>query len=158
MAKTGETTMRQFTFRLETVLKLREQEREDRKRDLQQAYAARDILSQQQNALEMERKNLDATLRKSLLQGNIDADHMLACRRYETVLNAQRDYLVQQLAAIDAEIEKRQQALVEANRAVRILELLREKQRADHEKHEKSREIKELDEIGNRKSRNLHEL
>lgn len=150
--------MRKFTFRLETVLKIREQEREDRKRDLQQAYAARDILSQQQSALEMERQNLGAILRKSLLQGNIDADQMLACRRYETVLNAQREYLAQQLAAIDAEIEKRQQALVEANRAVRILELLREKQRAAHEKQEESREIKKLDEIGSRKLRNLHEL
>ncbi|MGQ9504033.1 MAG: flagellar export protein FliJ [Thermogutta sp.] len=149
--------MRKFTFRLATILKLREQEREERKRDLQQAYAAREILFQQQSALAIERQNLSETLRKSLLQGNIDADQMLACRRYETVLNAQRDYLSQQMSVIDKEIEKRQQALVEANRAVRILELLREKQRIAHEKEEATREIKALDEIGNRKSRDLYE-
>jgi len=150
--------MRKFTFRLETVLQLREQERDERKRELQQALMARDIVSQQQTNLEMERQNLSMTLRTSLSQGKIDADQMLAWRRYETVLNAQLDYLVKQLAAIDTEIEKRQQALMEANRAVRILELLREKQRVAHEKRELSHEIKQLDELANRRFHNRSDL
>lgn len=150
--------MRKFNFRLETVLQLREQERDERKRELQQALTARDIVCQQQAILERERQNLSTALRASLLQGNIDADQMLAWRRYETVLSAQQDYVAKQLAAIDTEIEKRQQALMEANRAVRILELLREKQRAAHEKRERSHEMKQLDELANRRFHNRSDL
>jgi len=150
--------MRKFTFRLQTVLQLREQERDERKRELQQALTARDIVSQQQAILEKERQNLSMALRTSLLQGKIDADQMLAWRRYETVLSAQQDYVAKQLAAIDTEIEKRQQALMEANRAVRILELLREKQRAAYEKRERSHEMKQLDELANRRFHSRFDL
>ncbi|HOA50896.1 MAG: flagellar export protein FliJ [Thermogutta sp.] len=149
--------MRRFTFRLETVLRIREQERDERKRELEQAYAARDILLRQRDALEAERQHLGAALRESLQQGSIDADQMLAWRRYEAVLNAQREYLTKQLSAIEGEIEKRQLALMEANREVRILEVLRDKQRTAHEKQERAREGKKLDEIANRRSHGLRE-
>ena len=46
-----------------------------------------------------------------------------------------------------AEIERRRQALVEADREVRVLEKLRERQLEQHRREEELRETKRLDEV-----------
>ena len=54
---------------------------------------------------------------------------------------------------VDAELRRRQQALVEANREVRVLELLREKQWTRHRDEEARQEMKQLDEVAQRTGR-----
>ena len=57
-----------------------------------------------------------------------------------------RQELSQQEKAVAAEIEKRREALAEANREVRVLEKLKEKQHHRYQQEENRREIKLLDE------------
>ncbi len=74
-------------------------------------------------------------------------------RRYELLLRAQQQDLLQQQQVVDAELLRRHQALVEANREVRALELLREKQWARHRDEEARQEMKQLDEVAQRTGR-----
>jgi flagellar export protein FliJ len=48
---------------------------------------------------------------------------------------------------VGAEIERRREVLVEADRDVRVLEKLREKQTERHRYEENRREIRQLDEV-----------
>jgi flagellar export protein FliJ len=66
------------------------------------------------------------------------------------VLQSQGQGLAAERRAVGAEIERRQQALVDANRQVRVLETLREKQLDRHRREENRQEIKQLDETAGR--------
>ena len=48
---------------------------------------------------------------------------------------------------MQGEIERRRLVLAEANREVRVLEILRDKQAAQHRQEEERREMKRLDEV-----------
>ena len=145
--------MSKFKFRLETLLRLRDSVRDERRAELAQAYHAGEILEQRQHEIEDELGNLAQQSRKAASPGPMDVDRLLDVRRYELVLRSQQQLAGQQQEALDAEIERRRQAVVEANREVRVLETLREKQQ-DRHRHEQTRqEIKELDEAAARGNR-----
>lgn len=145
--------MAEFHFRLAAVLRIREQERDEKRQELIQAVTARDILEQHRQGLEEERRILGKKLRRSLAQGKIDADQMLAWRRYEMLLNVQREQVQKQIEAVEQEIEKRQAVLREANRAVKALELLRDRQMQEFNRAERRKEMKRLDETAARIAR-----
>lgn len=145
--------MAEFHFRLAAVLRIREQERDEKRQELIQAVTARDILEQHRQGLEEERRILGKKLRRSLAQGKIDADQMLAWRRYEMLLNVQREQVQKQIEAVEQEIEKRQAVLREANRAVKALELLRDRQIQEFNRAERRKEMKRLDETAARIAR-----
>ncbi len=77
--------------------------------------------------------------------GNVDA--LLQTHRYEIVLTARLRQLAAQFAEVAAEVERRRLALVEADRQVRVLEKLRERQAAAYQKQEEQREAKQFDEL-----------
>jgi flagellar FliJ protein len=79
--------------------------------------------------------------------GAADVDALLQTHRYELVLAAQRRQLVAQIAQVEAESERRRQVLVEADRQVRVLEKLREKQATAHRRQAERLEAKQLDEV-----------
>ena len=54
--------------------------------------------------------------------------------------------------AVQTEIEQRRRAVVDANREVRVLETLREKQLDQHRRDENRREIRQLDETAGRRA------
>jgi flagellar export protein FliJ len=145
--------MARFTFRMATLLKLRESARDERQALLVRAQRAADVLRQQQATLEQEAQRLEQQSRDAVRPGRIDVDHLLHARRYELLLRAQQQDLAQQQQAVDAEIQRRQRALVEANREVRVLELLREKQWTRYRDEEARQEIKQLDEVAQRTGR-----
>jgi len=142
--------MAKFTFRMATLLKLRESARDERQAQLARAQRAADILRRQQEVLEEEARRLERQSREAVRPGRIDVNHLLHARRYELVLRAQQQDLRQQQETVDAEVQRRQRALVEANREVRVLELLREKLWARHRDEEVRQEMKQLDEVAQR--------
>jgi flagellar export protein FliJ len=142
--------MARFIFRMATLLKLRESARDERQAQLVQARQAADILRGQQEALEQEARRLDQESRNAVRPGPINVDGLLHARRYELLLRVQQQDLLQQQQAVDAELARRQQALVEANREVRVLELLREKQWVRHREEEARQEMKQIDEVAQR--------
>ena len=135
-----------FHFRLQTLLRLRIAERDERRADLAKALRAEAVLQEQARRLASERAELAERGRQLKAPGAANVDALLQAHRYELVLAAQAQHLKTQIAPVAAEIERRRQALVEADRQVRVLEKLRQRQAAAHRQREERLEIKRLDE------------
>jgi flagellar FliJ protein len=142
--------MAQFRFRLSTVLRLREQVRDERRGRLAEAYAAEQKLLARRDELQQEILNLKRNYRGPAGAGMVNIDQLLAADRYEVILKSEQQVIEQQRGLLNEEIEKRRQALVAADRDVRVVELLREKLRQKHEQAEASRAMKQLDELASR--------
>lgn len=134
-------------FRLQTLLRLRQSDRNERRAELAKALRAEAMLQDQLQAL-AEQQSATAA-RAALLKspGQADVDALLQTHRYAGVLALQQRTLEGQLAQVRAECERRRLALVEADRQVQVLEKLRARQDAAF-RHEQARaETKELDEL-----------
>ncbi len=135
-----------FRFRLETLLRLRLADRDQRRADLGKALRAEATLQQQAADLVEEQRTTAELSRTLSLPGAGDVDRLLSSHRYEMVLRGRSKQLAAQLVQVQAEVERRRLALVEADRQVRVLEKLSEKQEQAFLADELKREQKELDE------------
>jgi flagellar protein FliJ len=135
-----------FKFRLQTLLRLRESTRDERRAQLAQAYRADELLEEKRRMLEEHLADMQRKARQAAGPGKIDVDRLIEARRFETVLLAQKEHVHNQQEMIRLEIERRRQALVAANREVRVLENLRVKQYDRHQAEENRQEIHQLDE------------
>ena len=136
-----------FHFRLETLLRLRIAERDERRADLAKALRAEELLRAEEQRLQAEQASLAEHERKLKAPGAANIDALLHAHRYELVLVAQSRQLATQMAQVAAETERRRQALVEADRQVRVLEKLRERQAAAFKIREERQEAKRYDEM-----------
>ena len=143
--------MATFKFRLATYLRLREALRDERRSHLAQAYRAEEMILGEERRLEAESAAVAAKVRDAARPGEINVDRLLDAQRYQTILKAQQQHLAGQRELLAAEIQRRHQVLVEANRDVQVLEKLRGRQRDEHRYQENRREIAHLDEIGQRR-------
>jgi flagellar export protein FliJ len=135
-----------FHFRLETLLRLRLAERDQRRADLAKAIRAEQMLRGEDEALVRQQSLAAARGRQLKSPGAADVDSLLQTHRFEVVLASQRRLLATQIAQVQAEAERRRLALVEADRQVRVLEKVRERQAAAYRKEAERREIKQFDE------------
>jgi flagellar protein FliJ len=140
--------MAKFQFRLATVLRLGESVRDDRRVQLAEAYRADELLEHRDAMLAKELASLRAACRKAMAPGSVDLDRIVEVQRYELALRAQQKHFAQQRMAVANEIERRREALLAANREVRVLEKLRERQQQRHQHEEMLRDIRQLDEAG----------
>lgn len=138
--------MAKFRFRLQSLLRLRELARDQRRAELAQAYQAEAILADHQRRLEEVRGRLLDEQTAAAGPGPVDVERLLECRRYELLVFAQQQQLAAQRKLVEEEIERRQQAAVEADRQVRLLERLRQRQQQRHQLDEHRRETKQIDE------------
>jgi flagellar FliJ protein len=138
--------MPRFRFRLETVLKLRRAQRDERRQRLAEAHEAQRVLREHQQELAAEIEQVRSRLLAGSQPGAVNVDALLDVHRYELMLRARRGQLEQQQARVAAEAQRRRQALVEADREVRMLEKLEEKQALAHRRREERLELKQLDE------------
>ncbi len=139
--------MSKFKFRLATLLRLREVARDQRRADLAEAYRADDLLQEQLDLITGQRRALAERCREVVGPGVVDVDQLVEAQRFELTLDAQCKYIEGQREKITEEIERRREALVGANREVRVLEKLREKQTQRHRREENRRETKSLHEV-----------
>jgi len=144
--------MTQFKFRLETLLKLREGYRDECRGRLEQAEEAEAILNEQSEELREERKQIEAGASQAASPGEIDVDALVDFRRYGLVLQVQLGQLAEQRKLVEAEVERRRNELTEADREVKVLEKLKERQLEAFRREEQAQEIKTLDEIAGRMS------
>jgi len=138
--------MRDFRFRLATLLQLREATRDERQAALSEAFRVDEVLRRQSETVAEELGRLQTQCRAAAGPGTVDVDRLVEAHRYELALRIQDQKLQRQREAVAEEIERRQQALVEANREVRVLEKLREKQAGRHRAELQRRERKQMDE------------
>ena len=138
--------MPRFRFRLATLLKLREALRDERRAELAQAYQADEILARREAETQQEMQAIRQRQRQDSAPGPIDLDSLLGAQRYELELRGRLAQAAHQRQLLAGEIARRQKALVEANREVRVLEKLRDKLAQRHREEEDVRQQKQLDE------------
>lgn len=139
--------MARFKFRLQTLRRIREIYRDEQRGRLATAFEAERILQQQRDALAAEAAEHLENQRRAMREGLIDVNWMLTTQRYQLALEAQSSVLRQQAAKLAEEVERRRVALVEADREVRVLDKLEERQRAQHRIGAVRAETKLLDEV-----------
>ena len=137
-------------FRLDTLLRLRVQVRDRRRVELSEAYRAEDVLEQREVELNGMLERLRDEYRDLAQAGKVPLDRLVESQRYELVLKAECQSTRDQKDLIAKEVEKRRIALVDADREVRVLEKLREKQRKREDIAERRRDNIEMDEVSAR--------
>lgn len=144
--------MTEFRFRLASLMRLRESERDERREALAQAYRADQMLQQQQETVQNDLRENQRQVQECAAPGPISVERLLGRHRYELILQAQLRQLQRQRQTIAAEIERRRQALVEADRELKILEKLRERHFQEYLFQQQKLELRELDEIALRRT------
>ena len=140
--------MKKFRFRLATLRKLREAHRDEMRSKLAEAYQATQMLEDQIKAVKQELVDLQDTQRNAIENPKTDMNGLLQAGRYQAILQAQQSTMEGQVKLLATEVERRRQVVVEADRQVRVLDKLEERQKAEHLKKMRQAEVKELDEIG----------
>ena len=140
--------MKKFRFRLETLRKIRETHRDEMRSKLAEAHQAVRMLEDQIALVQEEALELQTNLRSAVDGTKIDINGLLVGGRYQSVLRAQLETMKGQIELLETEVERRRLVVVEADREVRVLDKLEERQRAEHRKMQQRAEINELDEIG----------
>jgi flagellar export protein FliJ len=144
--------MAQFRFRLATLLRLRESARDERRARLAEAYAAERKLLSRRDEILREQAEIKRNHRGPGV-GPVNVDQLLTVDRYDVLLKAELQVIDRQQTLLAEEIEKRRQALVAADREVRLLEKFREKLAQRHRQHEATQDMKQLDELAGRRWR-----
>jgi flagellar export protein FliJ len=139
--------MAQYQFKLETLQKVREAKRAQQRVSLAEAFRAEHVLTAKRAELVAEEAEL-RRLQKSASEGKyLNVNRLLEAQRYELLLKGRDQELAKQAALLAAETERRRLALDEADRDVRVLEMLDERHRREHDRQQQRLEIKQLDEV-----------
>lgn len=142
--------MPKFQFRLKTLLAMHQSTRQERRAQLAEGLAA-------ERALELARSNVERELaeqgnssERPANRGPIDVERLSAADRYRKVLRARLAIIAQDSAALATEVDARQQALADAEREVRVLDKLRERQHEQFRYEQSRRELNAADELATR--------
>jgi flagellar export protein FliJ len=112
-------------FRLATLLKIRERDRDQAAKMVQDARLA--IAKVEENKRELMVQNAEMNdLRKGASSGAIDLRRLLDAQRFQMVLAAQVQQLDEHLGKLQQELERREASLLKCQQAVKSLEKLRD--------------------------------
>jgi len=142
--------MAKFKFRLATLQRLRESTRDERRAALAEAYQAQQILAERMQEKQEELAALRTSYSDASAPGRIEVERLMNAQRFELMVRGELQVMEDQSRLVEQEIERRRQALVEADRQVRVLEKLHDKQLERHRYEQLVREMKQLDEIASR--------
>ncbi len=145
---------RSYRPRLSAVSRLRESQRDEKRQHVADALRAEAILNEQQQQLLHEIESVINDRREATKSKKIDPNHLIESQRYETNLRAQQKQLTENITAVEVETTRRQQALVQAEREVRTIELLEERGLQQHQLEEQRLEQRNMDEIASRTASN----
>jgi flagellar protein FliJ len=133
-----------FRFRLQSIVRLRERDRDEAAEAMRQALRAKQILEVQVSEIETEREQQNK-LRIATNSGSVDFQKMIDAQRYQIFLDSQVAELHGQISLIEQECQRRRARLVKCEQAVRSLEKLEEHQRAEWDAVQVSSEQNTLD-------------
>jgi flagellar FliJ protein len=140
--------MASFQFRLATLLRLRANVRDERRAQLAEAQRAEQLVVERIAAIDAELIALRAqSLNTAQAKGALNVDGLSEIARYEMILKVERQSADQQRQTVAAEVQKRRDLLIIADRDVRILEKLRDVQLDRYQEQEARREMQRLDEL-----------
>ncbi|QEG42735.1 flagellar export protein FliJ [Roseimaritima ulvae] len=136
-----------FQFRFDSLLRLRESERDAARQEVADGHQAMGILQQQREDLEQQRQQLRDTAQRRMSEASISVDTMLNQGRYDVQLAAEIQGIASNMAAVEKEIERRQTRLQAADIEVKRLERLRETQQQQWNADQLAAQQADLDEI-----------
>lgn len=139
------------TFRLRTLVRLRESERDALRGRLAEGMRAADKLAEQHADLGAEADALAAERRDRTAVARPDVARLLDAQRYESSLRGRMKLIEDDQAKVAEEVERRRAALVAAETAVRTLERLRERHELREREEQRRREVALFDEIASRR-------
>jgi flagellar FliJ protein len=137
-----------FVFKLEGVLRPRENVERQRMRDLALVQAKMTALEGQLRALDAEVKESNESMRRNYLVGRIDLDLLAAHRRYLGATQRRAMEIAQEMAGVQKSMDEARAVLAAAARERKVLEKVREKRQAAWQAEINHREAAALDEIG----------
>ena len=137
-----------FKFRLESIRRFYESQRDAKRADLAQAYEALEVVQKQRENIYHQVQQLKETVREQQADGCVDVEWLLQNKRYEHHLMSDNYQLAAQERAVAEEAERRRQELVDADRLLKAMDRLREKHFEEYQIEENRRENKQLDEAG----------
>jgi flagellar protein FliJ len=139
--------MSKYQFRLETLRRLRIVHRDQQRSALADAFRAEQVLVERRAELVREQADLRGIQLAAIGNSRLNVNQLVEAQRYQTILIAQERELADQERRLAEEIERRRLVLVEADRAVRVLDVLDEKHRREHRRQAERQETKRLDEV-----------
>ena len=132
-------------FRLATLLKLRDRDRDMAAKAVQDVHLALEKLDVAQ--LEIDESNSQMNeARKQSSYGAINLHQILDAQRYQLVLAAQSAQIADHKGKLNQELERRQFALMQSQKAVKSLEKLRDQRTQAADTHDLARQQQSLDE------------
>jgi flagellar export protein FliJ len=142
-----------FKFRLATFERVCESVRDERRGQLAEALRLEESLNERSQQLDQELADLLSQAQQAAKPGRVNVDRLINAQQYEVVLRGEQQTIARQRVVLEAEIERRRESLVAADREVRTLEKLRESQQQRFRQEENAREMKVLDEVASRMTR-----
>jgi len=135
-----------FEFRLKSIMKLRESQRDDRQAQLAEVVQADQILVQQILSINQKLNDLSAEVAR-VQKTSIDVDQLLGIKRYQAELRGQIVELLNQRQQLHQEIVRRQDDLAQANKDLKTIQKLEENAKDQHRLLMEKREQEVLDEF-----------
>jgi flagellar FliJ protein len=132
---------KKFKFRLEKVLELREEERENRKKELMLKNRAVNEVTEKLDALRSKYSN---SIRKT---GEIKAQELQLVAQYEARLKQEIESTAEALELLVIEAEKAKEQYLEAVKDHEALKVLKTRRQAEYQLLIDRAEAKELDEL-----------
>ena len=132
-------------FRLATLLKIREQERDMAAKAVQDVRMAIEKLDIAQSEIEQANQQMNEA-RKESSYGSINLHQILDAQRYQMVLAAQSAQIADHKGKLNQELERRQFALIQSQKAVKSLEKLRDQRTQAADLHALAKQQERLDE------------
>jgi flagellar protein FliJ len=135
----------QFKFRPNTLLKIRQRERDQLRQTLAESLRMEAALGVEEWDLQ-ESLNQSRDRTRRLVGESFDFAALAAHRRHAAQLRKQRNEIREAREEWKVEIERRTERLEQAGQKVKMLEKLKDKQYARFQEEEQRRETKRLDE------------
>ncbi|MEN9845392.1 MAG: Flagellar FliJ protein [Pseudomonadota bacterium] len=134
--------MKRFTFRLQRILDIREQIRDEARQELGRRNA---VLAQERSMLE----GLEAELQRLNAPGDgiVTAGELLLTGTYALRVQKMIEQQVIKVEEARKAVVEAQEKYFQANRDARALEMLKEKKRAEYNQQVLKEEINQLDEV-----------
>ena len=141
--------MRRFTFRLQSVLNIKEKKLEDERLKLAEIIST--LEAQKDIFLELndKKENLEKELALALESSNLDIQIIVSEKNYLQGIEQDIKTQFEIIKKTQIELEEQQIAVNEAYKEVKVLEKLKEKQYKNFLFEYEQNQIKELDDITN---------
>lgn len=138
--------MKTFEFQFDSLLKYRRHLRDLCRQVLADVLANQHQLAERREALEHQRTGQLDEIRTMHQPGQVEIDRSAARRYHAGQMQIDISYLDRDRNVVAEQLARCRQALIEADRNVKVLEKLRDKQQAEFTSTQSRKEARELDE------------